>query len=255
MKALLLAGGTGTRLQPLTKFIPKCLAPVRGRPLLDYWIAALVESGISEILINTHYLSHLVEFYVKNSSWKNNVTLINEPTLLGTGGTISENKFFFDNEDFLVAHADNVFNFDFKALIQSHKNKEPTAIATMLLFNTDEPSLCGVVKIDDRMLIQEFDEKNKSLQGRFLANAAIYIFNNEIFSTLETLKNPIDISLDIIPKILGRINGCIHPKEIIDIGNLSSWNQANFHPDFLATDFLEKNKKSWHELLKSIPAS
>ena len=91
MKALLLAGGTGTRLQPLTKFIPKCLAPIRGRPLLDYWIAALVESGINEILINTHYLSHLVEFYVKNSSWKNNVTLINEATLLGTGGTISEN--------------------------------------------------------------------------------------------------------------------------------------------------------------------
>ena len=96
MKALLLAGGNGTRLKPLTDFFPKCLAPINGRPLLDYWISALSQNGIKEILLNTHHLNHLVESYIENSTWNSIITIAHEPSLLGTGGTILQHKSFFN---------------------------------------------------------------------------------------------------------------------------------------------------------------
>lgn len=123
MKALLLAGGIGTRLKPLTNFLPKCLAPINGRPLIDYWISALVDNNITEIVLNTHYLSNLVQEYIEKSTWKNFIHISHEPSLLGTGGTIINNKSFFQTDDFLVAHADNMFNFNLKELFISHEKK------------------------------------------------------------------------------------------------------------------------------------
>ena len=94
MRALLLAAGLGTRLKPLTDYLPKCLVPIHGRPLIDFWLQLLVENGIDEILINTHYLEPLVSKYLSGSSWLKNVTLVHEERLLGTGGTILKNKYF-----------------------------------------------------------------------------------------------------------------------------------------------------------------
>ena len=73
MKALLLSAGLGTRLAPLTNTIPKCLVPIGGIPLIDYWLAQLIPSGFDNILINTHHLSETVQTYLKKSPWKNNI--------------------------------------------------------------------------------------------------------------------------------------------------------------------------------------
>ncbi len=255
MKALLLAGGKGTRLRPLTDCIPKCLAPIKGRPLIDYWISALVQNEITEIIINTHHLNNLVESYIENSTWKNIVTIVYEPTLLGTGGTILQNQIFFQEDDFLVAHADNMFNFNLEELFISHENRDQKSIATMLTFYTDEPYNCGVVSIDENSIIQKFDEKNLLLTERSLANAAIYIFSNKIYDYFENKPGHFtDLSLEIIPKIIGSINGCIHGGEIIDIGTLAAWNNANLHKEFKISEFLEQNQKAWNTVLKNISA-
>jgi mannose-1-phosphate guanylyltransferase len=63
VNALLLAAGSGTRLRPLTERIPKCLVPIRGKPLLEYWLDALLPQGIREVLINTHHLAGMVEAF------------------------------------------------------------------------------------------------------------------------------------------------------------------------------------------------
>lgn len=91
-RALLLAAGLGTRLKPLTNYLPKCLIPIHGRPLLDYWLEILVNHGVSEIVINTHYFSPLVVDYVNRSSWVDKVVMVHEENLLGTGGTILANR-------------------------------------------------------------------------------------------------------------------------------------------------------------------
>ncbi|MGH9203514.1 MAG: sugar phosphate nucleotidyltransferase, partial [Vicinamibacterales bacterium] len=87
MRALLLAAGYGTRLKPLTDAVPKCLVPIRGRPLLDYWLDLLFTDGIEAALINTHHLADRVQAFVAASRWKSRVTLVHEDSLLGTGGT------------------------------------------------------------------------------------------------------------------------------------------------------------------------
>ena len=98
MRALLLAAGLGTRLRPLTDVTPKCLAPIRGRPLLDIWLERLSAAGIGPYLINTHYLASQVVEYVESSKYKSLVTIVHEPVLAGTAGTLIGNLGFFWNK-------------------------------------------------------------------------------------------------------------------------------------------------------------
>src|ERR1700684_1505944 len=112
MRALLLAPGTGSRLRPLTNTTPKCLAAVHGRPLLDYWLDLVFEGGIQRALVNTHWLAAPGPAPVGASSWRSRVDLVHEDQLLGTGGTILANRDWFGREAFVVAHADNLTDFD-----------------------------------------------------------------------------------------------------------------------------------------------
>ena len=78
MKALLLAGGYGSRLKPLTEFLPKCLMPIKGYPLLEYWLQDLSQLELSRILINLHYLPEQVRNYIENSKHKDYVEMFFE---------------------------------------------------------------------------------------------------------------------------------------------------------------------------------
>lgn len=91
MKAFLLAAGLGTRLRPLTDTIPKCLVPINGKPLLQYWIDLFEKHGIDEVCINLHYLSDQVVNFIKANPSKIKWHLSYEPELLGSGGTIFSN--------------------------------------------------------------------------------------------------------------------------------------------------------------------
>ena len=81
MKALLLAGGLGTRLRPITNTVPKCLVEINGRPLLDFWLEKIVNSGIKNILINKNWLSNNVEDFVLDSKWSRFIDLAYEDNL------------------------------------------------------------------------------------------------------------------------------------------------------------------------------
>ena len=105
MRALILAAGLGTRLRPLTETIPKCLVPIQGKPLLNYWFDLLLGSGqIERVLVNTSYLADTVIGHVEESPWCNHVDLTHETKLLGTGGTVLANRDWFENEAFIVTH-------------------------------------------------------------------------------------------------------------------------------------------------------
>ena len=90
MRALLLSAGLGTRLQPFTNTVPKCLIPIHGRPLLDYWLDLLFEQGIERVLINTHYLPSMVTEHIAKSIWFDRIDTVFEEQLLGTAGTIKK---------------------------------------------------------------------------------------------------------------------------------------------------------------------
>jgi mannose-1-phosphate guanylyltransferase len=224
MKALLLAAGLGTRLRPITKTIPKCLVPINEKPLLEYWLENLSAVGVSEFLINTSYLSEQVEMFVKQSKYKEQITLVHENKLLNTGGTLLKNRDFFDDEAFFFVHADNLSFCDFSAFIKSHKQRKLPI--TMMLFQTDTPQSCGIVELDKNRVVQKFHEKVPYPPSN-LANGAVYICEPSILAFLEKLhKDEIDFSLDVLPKYMGNINTYLNEIYHRDIGTVESYNLA-----------------------------
>ena len=223
MKALLLAAGLGTRLRPITNMIPKCLVPINGKPLLEYWLENLTKVGVDEFLINTSYLSEQVEVFIKNSKYANNVTLIHEEELLNTGGTLLANKEFFNDEPFMLVHADNLSFCDFNAFIQAHKQRDLKCEITMMLFESDNPSSCGVVELDNHKIVQKFHEKVDDPPSN-LANGAVYICEPSIFEFLESLdKKEIDFSNDVIVNYMGKVNTDLNNIYHRDIGTVKSY--------------------------------
>ena len=205
MKALLLAAGFGTRLRPLTETIPKCLVPIRGRPLLGIWFDLLFPDFVEEALVNTHYLAGAVQSFVDASRWRNRVGLVHEPQLLGTGGTILANRRVFAGSPFMVAHADNLTRFDVAAFFHRHRSRPAGASITMMTFSTDAPSSCGIVETDSRGMVVGFHEKVANPPGN-CANAAVYIMEPEVIDFLAGLGNPvIDLSTEVLPHFLGAI--------------------------------------------------
>jgi len=205
MRALLLAAGVGSRLRPVTRTTPKCLLDVNGRPLLDYWLELLFGAGIERVLINTHWLAEQVDAYVKASRFESRIDLVHERELLGTGGTVLANRQWFQGQPFLLAHADNLTDFDVAGLIEAHRMRPPGHLMTMLGFRTDDPRSCGILELDDHGTVMAFHEKVHSPPGN-LANGAVYIFEPEILDAVAGLGNPVvDLSTEIIPKLVGRI--------------------------------------------------
>ena len=233
MRAILLAAGLGTRLRPITDTIPKCLVPINGKPLIDYWLEQLTKAGIEKFLINTHYLHEQVESYIEQSKFAGMVDLVYEKELLLTGGTVIANKDFISDEPFMLVHADNLSICDYKDFINAHKNRPANTEITMMTFTTDDPKSCGVVKTDNSGIIQEFHEKVQNPPST-IANGAVYIVEASVISYMERLKKvKVDFSVDVLPYYMGRIftyyNGLYHR----DIGNIRSYELAQIETNSL----------------------
>ena len=218
-RALLLAAGLGTRLRPITLRTPKCLVPIGGEPLLGRWLRKLELAGCNSVLINTHYLAEEVETFLK--SWQSSamtVQTVHEPDLLGTAGTLLANLEFFRGSTGLLIHADNAMEEDLKDFLAAHRQRQSYCQLTMLTFETNSPSSCGIVEIDHQLVVQAFHEKMPEPPGN-TTNGALYAFEQDFLDHLN-LMNPIpnDFSTEVISKFLGRIQTWHTQQEYLDIG-------------------------------------
>ena len=226
MKALLLAAGLGTRLRPLTLKMPKCLVPINDRPLLDYWLETLLRADIRSVMINLHYKADLVREFVKNSPYSQEVTLVHEPRLLGTAGTLLKNREFFKDDQIMMIHADNYSVFDMASFISAHMTRPQQCEMTMMTFVTDTPESCGILELDSQNVVQAFHEKVKNPPGN-LANGAVYILENSILEFLEQMgEEIIDFSTQVLPHYLGRIYTFENKGYHRDIGTMESYKKA-----------------------------
>ena len=227
MRTFLLAAGLGTRLRPLTYNIPKCLVSIKGLPLLGIWLKRLTEANIGPFLINTHYLPEQVEAFIKASPYYEQVTLINEIELKGTAGSLIANLDFFQGEEGLIIHADNYCLADFTAFQRAHINRPAECLMTMMTFRTNNPSSCGIVKLNERGIVSDFYEKVDQPPGN-LANGAIYILTPELLKKLGTdYHESKNFSTEIISRFIGQIYSYETSEIFIDIGNEDNYNQAN----------------------------
>jgi mannose-1-phosphate guanylyltransferase len=224
-KALLLAGGFGTRLKPLTDKVPKCLVPIGGKPLLEYWIETLAQAGIDRILINTHYLAHEVIDFCQCSKHKHIIDLVYELELLGTAGTLRANRQYFDQK-ILLAHADNFTIFDPSQFVAAHNQRAKQCQATMMIFTTETPSSCGIVELSQDGVLIGYHEKVTSPPGN-LANAAVFLLEQNCLSWLDQEPSATDFCKEIVPLGLYQIQSFHNTIYHRDIGTPESLQQAN----------------------------
>jgi len=223
-KAFLLAAGLGTRLKPITDKIPKCLVPICGKPLLGWWIDLMERHGIKEVLINLHYLSNQVEEFLNSYSTQIKFHLFYEEKLLGSGGTLRENKNFVkDEKAFFILYADNLTNYNLTLFSDFHeKNKQ---LLSMALFEARDPKMCGISELDDNNIIINFEEKPKYPKSK-LANAGLYIAKPAIIDLIPNMEVT-DIGFHLLPKLIGSMAGWKSKNFLMDIGTLENLNKAN----------------------------
>lgn len=229
-KAILLAAGFGTRLRPITDKIPKCLVPIAEKPLLEIWLRNLEQAGFQHVLINTHYKRDVVENFINTLDTNLDIEISFEPELLGTAGTLIKNLDFFDDTaPTLVAHADNLTWIDFHRAIDEHEvlSKENNSLVSLMCFETEQPSSAGILELDANRRVNGFHEKVIDPPGN-LANAAIYFFNPKATEYLANLKvEKPDISLDLIPKLSGKLSALSPLEYLLDIGTIENLTKAN----------------------------
>ena len=227
MKALVLAAGHGSRLGNITEHLPKPLVEVKNKPVIDYLIRKLIDLNVSEIFINMHYKHELLEKFIIDSNYRTKITLIYEPKLLGTAGTLKSLIDELSTEDFIVMHADNYFQDDLKILKQKHLATNSDYLITLGTFLVLNPEKFGTFELTDDHDVIKFFEKKKDSPSK-IANSAIYFMKPGIKEVVNTLNEyETDISLHIIPKLLGKIKAFELTGYFYDIGTPENLLLAN----------------------------
>ena len=198
MNALILVGGFGTRLRPLTLSMPKPLVEFANKPILMHQIEALVDVGVTHVILAVSYLSEVLEKEMKKHEKRLGIqiTLSHEKEPMGTAGPLALAKKLLEGDDMpiFVLNSDVICKFPFKELLSFHKThgKEGTIVVTKV----EEPSKYGVVVYDGYGKIEKFVEKPKEFVSNKI-NAGMYIFNTKILSRIQL--KPTSIEREIFP--------------------------------------------------------
>lgn len=200
IRALILVGGYGTRLRPLTLSRPKPLVEFANKPMLIHQLEALVEVGVTEVVLAVSYRAQEMEKDLSEEAKKLGVNLIfsHESEPLGTAGPLAlASRVLSESDDpFFVLNSDIICEFPFKEMVSFHKNhgKEGTICVTRV----EEPSKYGVVLYDDNGCIKDFIEKPQEFMSNKI-NAGMYIFNPSILKRIKL--QPTSIEKEVFPEM------------------------------------------------------
>lgn len=205
MQAVILAGGKGTRLRPLTVYTPKPIVPVMNRPFLLYQLDILRRAGITDITLSLSYQPDKIEHILGDGSdFGVNLRFITEPTPLGTGGAY---RFASDEirETTVVFNGDVLTDLDLAKLLDLHRSRQ--AEATIVLTPVDDPSRYGLVETDSDNRILRFLEKPKPEEleklGINTINAGIYVLEPSVLELIPYGENS-SFEYDVFPELLNR---------------------------------------------------
>jgi mannose-1-phosphate guanylyltransferase/phosphomannomutase len=230
MKAVLMAGGEGSRLRPLTSRRPKPLAPVAGKPVMEHIVDLLRTHGFTEIVSTLHYLADEIEAWFGDGSAHGvKMHYVVEDTPLGTAGAVKMAHDLLGNERFLIISGDALTALDLGAIVRHHVAQGNDA--TIVLQRVTNPLEFGVVVTDEQQRIVRFLEKPS--WGEVFSdtiNTGIYVLEPGILDRMERGKI-YDWSKDLFPAMLhegAKLGGYIVDDYWTDIGNLEQYQQANY---------------------------
>ncbi|NND86993.1 MAG: nucleotidyltransferase family protein [Nitrosopumilus sp.] len=192
MRAIILAGGKGKRLKPVTDYIPKPLVSINNIPIIEWQIRYLKKFGISEIIICIGYKKEILENYLNIKKLNVVLKFSNESTPLGTGGAIKKAGKMIKGKSFIVINGDIITNIDLKKLVKKQNSVASIELRTKF----------GILEIEDKKIIN-FKEKKEI--SEVWMNAGIYHLNHEI---LKELPDKGDIEKTLFPEYAkkGKLN-------------------------------------------------
>jgi mannose-1-phosphate guanylyltransferase len=227
MDALILSAGLGSRLGKLTEYTPKPMLNIGNKPLLQITLEKVVSLGVGRIFINTHYKHEVISSFIQAmSDLQDNLVVLYEPKLLGTAGTVKNLLNSYDIDNLIVMHGDNYFEDDLSKLLAEFYLLSEYYWGVVGYFKTNDPKNFGIFELDVNNTVINFQEKSASSLGK-LANSAIYVFNSRGLSTfLELQTQQPDISLNILPKLIGRLKAVELYGVFLDIGTPENLQKA-----------------------------
>lgn len=232
MKAVILAGGKGTRLRPLTYAIPKPLLPINERPMLEHIILYLKRYGITDIYLTIGYLGYQIKTYFNDGSELGvNIKYIEEKKPLGTAGCLNLIKDELD-DTFILIGGDNLSTLDLAKFIEFHKKSK--SVGTVALFKLENKLEYGIYKLNEDSSVNEFLEKPTYVH---LAGTMMFVLEPEIFKFIPENEGQSVINLtdDVIPKVLAsgrKFSGYPFDGYWVDVGRLSDYEAAHGHNSF-----------------------
>ena len=228
MKAIILAGGIGTRLRPLSCTRPKLLFPVLNKPLLDGTLERLAEAGVNELILAVKYMAETFMQRYGKSKHGIKISYSIEKKPMHTGGAIKyAEQLIGHDEPFLVLNGDIFTTINYSELTKMHKKSNATA--TIALYRVEDPSRYGTVKLTNNNRITQFIEKaplGKAPSN--LINAGIYVLDPKILDYIPA-GHPVSIEREVFPNLAkeGKLAGCEFKDIWIDIGKPNDYLRAN----------------------------
>jgi len=224
-QAVILAGGLGTRLKPITETIPKPLVEISGKPFLEYLLEHLKKCRITRIVLCVGYLGNKIEEYFGNGErFGLEIKYSYEKELLGTAGAIKNAERLIETENFIVLNGDSYSQVDFKALLEKHNTSHfPVTMVVSLASNPSEQEL---IKLNEGKVV-EFYRRNTLTHKEFLnnelnpkINAGIYIFNKSILDLIP-YGEKVSLEKEIFPSLKGNISGFEYNGYFKDLANIN----------------------------------
>jgi mannose-1-phosphate guanylyltransferase len=227
MQAVILVGGEGTRLRPLTSTVPKPVVPLVDRPFLAYMLEWLKRHGIEDVVMAMGYLPTAVRNVLGDgSAFGVRLRYVEEPDPRGTAGALKFAEDLLD-ERFLMLNGDVLTDIDLTAQIAQHE--QTGATATLALVPVDDPSAYGLVRLEDDGSVREFVEKPSADQiDTNLISAGAYVLERSILDLVEPDKN-VSIEREIWPRLIGNgLYGFAAQAYWLDIGTPERYLQGTF---------------------------
>jgi mannose-1-phosphate guanylyltransferase/phosphomannomutase len=227
MQALILAAGEGTRLRPLTLDRPKPMLPVGGRPVLEHLVHLLRYHGIGDIAINLHYKPEaIVQHFGDGRDFGVSITYSYEEQLLGSAGAARQLDWFL-TEPFIVLYGDVLTDLNLTRLADWHQTNG--GVATLALYEVEDPTRCGVVELDPSGRIERFIEKPApEAVTTNLANAGIYVLDPGLLGLVAPHESA-DFGRDLFPAALRLglpMYGRLADGYVLDMGSIERYTEA-----------------------------
>ena len=222
-KAIILAGGLGTRLKSVVKELPKPMAPVQGKPFLEFVFHYLIAQGIEEAILSIGYRGEAIQEYFGDRFQTCQLKYVVEDEPLGTGGAIKKAATLCGDDPFFVLNGDTIFDANLKALeIMFLKQQADVALSLKAMRNFDR---YGLVEIDGDFRITAFQEKKYCEAG--LINGGIYLMKNSAFDIAD-FPQKFSFEKDFLETYLNQLKiiGCPLDGYFIDIGIPEDYERA-----------------------------